>query len=111
MKYQAQSTDDNGVDVGLSAITVNPFTIGSPTQLTFTATPTQPLCSTGNGSINISAIGGTSPYYYILDKQTEIIDGKVIPKKIQIMNPIELTGGDHNIKVVDTNGCIEKITP
>ena len=34
---------------------------------TFTATPTNPLCNSGTGSINVSASGGISPYQYSND--------------------------------------------
>jgi hypothetical protein len=76
------------------------FKIEPKPELKFTATPTQPLCSTGNGSITIAVSGGTSPYYYILDKKIET--------KKEITNPIELSAGNHNIKVEDKNGCVEK---
>jgi hypothetical protein len=110
MKYQAQGINDLGNEVGLSAISTAPFAIGSPTQLTFTAPPTQPLCSTDKGSITITAEGGTPPYFYILDNETEIINSESVPKKHQFISPFtltELSAGDHNIKVVDTNGCFE----
>jgi hypothetical protein len=86
------------------------FTITPKPELTFAAPPTQPLCSTDKGSITITAQGGTSPYFYILDNEKEIINSESVPKKHQFISPFKLTelsAGDHNIKVVDTNGCIE----
>jgi len=84
------------------------FTITPKAELKFTPIPIQPLCSTDKGSIEITTNGGTAPYYYILDYATENINGQVVPKKISISLPIQgLTEGNHNIKVIDSNGCIQ----
>jgi hypothetical protein len=109
MKYQAQSDSNNNEDVGSSVITTYTFTIGSPAALkSIFEIPKNPLCHDGNGSVTIVANGGTAPYYYILDNAKENINGQQVPKKILITNPIELSSGNYNIKVVDNNGCIEK---
>jgi hypothetical protein len=112
MKYQAQELLNDGDAVGLSAIKVSPFTIGSPTQLTFNAEPTQPLCSTDKGSITVTAQGGTPPYFYILDNESEIINNKTVLRKHQFISPFtltELSAGNHSVKVVDSNECIQKL--
>jgi hypothetical protein len=102
-KYQTQFNNDTP-----SSPVVGPdFTIIQKAALKFTATPTQPSCSIGNGSVTIVANGGTAPYYYILDNAVENINGQVVPKKILITNPIQLPSGNHNIKVVDWNECIQ----
>jgi len=108
MKYQAQNETNNNEDVGSSVISTYTFTIGSPAKLEYEFKDlTAPLCHDGNGSITIVANGGTAPYYYILDNAKENINGQEVPKKILITNPIELSSGNYNIKVVDNNGCIE----
>lgn len=108
IKYQAQSNTDMNTTVGSSPVITPSFKIGSPELLKFTATPIQPLCSTDKGSIEITVIGGTAPYYYILDNATENINGQDVPIKTPISVPVkELTEGNHNIKVVDWNECIQ----
>jgi hypothetical protein len=107
-KYQTQFNNNTP-----SSDVIGPnFTITPKQELTFTTTPTQPLCNIDKGSITITtAQGGTPPYFYILDYETEIINNKSVPKKNQFISPIKLTllsEGNHNIKVVDSNGCIEK---
>jgi hypothetical protein len=91
-----------------SPIIGNDFIITPKAELKFTPTPIQPLCNTDNGSIILEVNGGTAPYYYILDYATENINGQDLPKKISISVPIQgLSEGNHNIKVVDTNGCMQ----
>jgi hypothetical protein len=105
-KYQTLFNNNNPS----SDISGQDFTITPKPELTFAAPPTQPLCSTDKGSITITAEGGTPPYFYILDNEKEIINSESVPKKHQFISPFKLTelsAGDHNIKVVDTNGCIE----
>jgi hypothetical protein len=102
IKYQAQSTTDINQYVGLSAITPPAFTIGSRPALTFTAKEIQPNCNTETGSINITASGGTPPYYYILDNESN---------KHEFTSPATISNigeGNHTVKIVDNNNCIEK---
>ncbi|WP_291286256.1 hypothetical protein [Flavobacterium sp.] len=111
IKYQAQSTSDSGEKVGLSAIVTDPFTIDEKTPLTFWATAIPPECSGNRGFIEIHAAGGTTPYYYILDNQTEVINGQTVPKKNEFSGthqiPITLDGG-HTVKIVDKFNCEEQ---
>jgi hypothetical protein len=107
-KYQTQFNNNTPS----SPVKGDDFIITPKQNLTFKATPEQPKCNSDKGSITVTAQGGTSPYFYILDYATEKINGQDVPKKVPITNPIQgLSEGNHNIKVVDTNGCIEKITP
>src|SRR5260370_22220862 len=46
--------------MGVQVVIINP----TPSGITLTATPTQPLCSTDKGSINASATGGTGTITY-----------------------------------------------
>ncbi|WP_264529651.1 hypothetical protein [Flavobacterium sp. N502540] len=111
IKYQAQSTSDTGDKVGSSAIVTDTFTIENKDPLTFWATAIQPACSTNQGAIEIRATGGTIPYYYILDNQTEIINGQTVPKKIEFSGTHQIpitTDGAHTVKIVDKFNCAEQ---
>ncbi|WP_123923486.1 hypothetical protein [Flavobacterium tructae] len=104
IKYQAQSTADNGQQVGLSAIVTDPFTIDEKVPLTFKTTAVQPACSTDLKGILITASGGTPPYYYLLD-------GEPLAQKHLFTNPhtIPITeDGPHTIKIVDKFDCTEQ---
>lgn len=90
------------------------FQVINPSPLKFTVTPkTDVLCHGEEaGSFELTASGGTPPYFYILDNETEVIDGETIPKKHSFTSPYiiqDLKAGDHNIKVEDANGCIETL--
>jgi hypothetical protein len=111
IKYQAQSNSDNSIVIGANPIISPSFTIEDVKPLTFKSTAIQPACSTDKGGILITATGGTSPYFYILDDETEVIDGKTVAKKIPFTSPHpikNLSDGDHKVIVVDSNNCIEK---
>jgi len=106
-KYQTQF--ENNTPSTLS--TISKFTIKPQTALTFTATAVQPACSTDKGGILISVQGGTSPYFYILNDETESVDGEIVPKKIKLpdSNLIPITkDGDHTVKIVDSFNCEEQ---
>ncbi|QDW20916.1 hypothetical protein [Flavobacterium sp. KBS0721] len=111
IKYQAQSVSNDGEELGSTSIVTDTFTISDPTPLTFRATEVQPVRNTDTGGVLISAQGGTSPYYYILDYATEVVDGKTVSKKIKLPNsnliPIT-TDGKHKVVIVNKNDCIEK---
>ncbi|OXG06549.1 hypothetical protein B0A64_10595 [Flavobacterium araucananum] len=97
-KYQTQFEDNKPGSVSL----ISSFTILPREQLNFKATAVQPLCSSDKGAIIISASGGTSPYYYILDNES---------KKLLINNPDTIplsTDGVHKVIVMDSKECIEK---
>jgi hypothetical protein len=110
IKYQAQDVSNDGEELGSTPVVTDAFTISDPTPLTFRATAVQPVCSTDIGGILISAQGGTSPYFYILDDATEIIDSKIVSKKIKLpaSNFIPTTDGEHKVIIVDDYDCIEK---
>ncbi|MFW0736265.1 hypothetical protein [Flavobacterium sp. T12S277] len=106
-KYQTQF----GNNTPSTPSTITTFEIKQNTALTFWATAIQPECSGDRGFIEINAAGGTSPYYYILDDETEVVNGQTVPKKIGFSNghkiPITTDGG-HKVIVVDNSDCIEK---
>lgn len=110
VKYQSQSDTDSNTTIGLSAIVTDSFTISSPTALKFSTHTLQPLCNNDKGAVEISASGGTPPYFYNLDNETEIVGGVTVLKKIQFVSPYTITDladGNHTVKVIDNNNCIE----
>ncbi|URC11010.1 hypothetical protein [Flavobacterium sp. B183] len=107
-QFKFQTQFGNGTPSTLSAVTN--FEIRQNTALTFWATAIQPECSNSLGFIEIHAAGGTSPYFYILDDQTEVVNGQTVPKKVGFSGyhqiPITADGG-HKVVVVDASNCIE----
>lgn len=103
IKYQAQAiADGTTLITGSTAIQSDPFPVGSPDPLTFTITQLQPNCHNQQGAVTVTATGGTSPYYYMIDSET------LAQKHPLTAVPIELSEGDHKVKVVDSNSCTEK---
>ena len=78
-----------------------PVVINNPPLLTATANLTVPLtCS--NGEITVSVEGGTPPYSYFINSETDF----------QTNNTIEVTESNtFNIRVVDSNDCFFNIDP
>jgi hypothetical protein len=116
MKYQAQTTINENKEVGLSAIIVNSFTIGSPAKLVSAFEPLiNPACHNDDGSITINTTGGTGNYRYkintdefkpftnptIIDKNTGIHSATQT-----ILLPSTITT-EYKIYVTDQEGCIE----
>lgn len=98
-KYQTQF--GSSTPSTLSAITN--FTITPRTALTFTATAVQPSCSSDPKGILITATGGSNSYYYLLD-------GEPLTQKHAFTSPYTIkitTDGDHTVKIIDDNDCIE----
>lgn len=97
-KYQTQFENNTPSSVGPTTF----FTITPKEKLNFTLTAIQPLCNNSNGSIQVSATGGTPPYYYILDNETNK-NSFTSPYLIPITRE-----GNHSVIVVDSRDCIEK---
>ena len=93
----------SGLGVGTYSVTVTDIkgctattsvTLGQPTQLTASATGSNPLCNGGNtGSINLTAGGGTTPYTFNWSNGNNTED------------PTGLTAGTYTVTVTDANGC------
>lgn len=92
----------------METVTVNPAVA-----LTFTATPTDPLCHDGVGTIEVNVTSGDNPY------SLQIIDldngGASDQTSNNILNPAttfyNLAPGNYTINVTDSNGCTVTQTP
>jgi gliding motility-associated-like protein len=91
--YQVVTKDGNGC---LSAMT--PITIIQPASVTFTTTSTDVSCNGGtDGTITVSASGGTGAYSYSVDNGTTF----------QASNAFtSLVAGTYQVVVKDANNCL-----
>jgi guanyl-specific ribonuclease Sa len=89
--YTVDIKDDRG------CITTTGVTVGNIGAPTFTTIATAAKCGNANGSISITAAGGTAPYQYSSDGGVTFLPGNVL---------IGLIPGTYNIVVKDNNGCI-----
>ncbi|MFT5601305.1 MAG: hypothetical protein ACI9N1_001548, partial [Flavobacteriales bacterium] len=80
---------DNCTDSTTSNIT-------EPSEITFTNTVSDASCSSANGSITVSAVGGASGYLYSSD-------GGVTTQTSNVLSG--LAAGSYQIMVTDANGC------
>ncbi|WP_299533646.1 T9SS type B sorting domain-containing protein [Ulvibacterium sp.] len=92
----------------LETVTVDPAV-----PLTFTATPTDPDCYDGTGSIAVSITSGEGPYTIeIIDLDnggaSNQTDTNVVTTNQTYFN---LAPGDYTINVTDANGCLVADTP
>ncbi|MBM1105223.1 SprB repeat-containing protein, partial [Aurantibacter crassamenti] len=92
----------------VETVTVNPAT-----PLTITATPTDPLCHDGVGSIEVEVTSGDNPYtIQIIDLDnggaSDQTDTNVL---VAITNYYNLATGDYTIIVTDSNNCSVTETP
>ncbi len=89
--YTVTVTDASG------CVVVVPFTVTSPTELTFTTTVVDVACAgAATGSITVSATGGVMPYRYSRGAGN-FTSGSTIPA---------LNAGTYLINVQDANGCV-----
>ena len=75
---------------------LNPVVINEPSILTGTSTSTDPSCATSvNGSITVSAVGGTGPYQFSLN-------GNAYQPSATFNG---LVAGNYAIEILDSRGC------
>ncbi|WP_163400419.1 hypothetical protein [Flavobacterium fluviatile] len=123
IKYQAQIPNPNAASNPIMrGVLYSPpefnFTYTEPKPLTFKVKADNPICYNDKVDITIEASGGIPPYYYDhLNGETEIIDGVSQVKRIRFdssdinRTTVELKDLElkkYNIKVTDTNKCIEQ---
>ncbi|MBZ4043848.1 SprB repeat-containing protein [Flavobacterium hibisci] len=112
----------NGVGRGY-LLSEQPFVYQDPEPLTFTISPTDPLCHDGEGGLTINVKGGSGKYSYSLDEGTKIpftvttVETSTTTNNIMTISrsasqPLSLSVTDakksYKIKVTDEHGCIEK---
>ncbi len=83
-------------DAGMNQSTPVSVTLNDPSAITMSSTATDPNCSTGTGSITISASGGTGSLQYSINGGSTFQPGNSFTG---------LSGGTYNIVVEDINGC------
>jgi large repetitive protein len=91
--YVVTVKDANNCTTNLAAVNVT-----QPTAVSFMATPTNPDCNGGTGSILVTASGGSGTYQY------QINGGGFVAQS----NPYTfsaLTAAAYNVQVRDANGC------
>ncbi|MFM7078221.1 MAG: beta strand repeat-containing protein, partial [Bacteroidota bacterium] len=88
--YQVVVSDANGCTANSS------FTITQPTQVILTTSITNTICSSSNGSISISASGGTPTYQYSFNNGASYQANS---------STSGIPSGTYNIVVSDANGC------
>lgn len=100
IKYQSQAIGDGTTMItGNTAIVTDPFPIKSPDALTSIIKDLQPECFNGQGAIEISAFGGTSPYYYKINTDPEV--------EFTTAVTISKNSGNYTITVRDSQNCID----
>ena len=85
--YTVTVTDANNCTVSSSA------TIAQPTQITGSFVAVQPVCNNANGSLTLTASGGTAGYTYLWNTSSAVnsING--------------LTIGNYTVTITDANSC------
>jgi PKD repeat protein len=94
--YTMQVTDANGC-----TSTLTNHTVTGGTAMTATATSVNETCMSDNGSITVTATGGTTPYQYSINGGATFQSGSNFPG---------LGAGSYNIVVNDANGCVANTT-
>ncbi|MDQ1165116.1 hypothetical protein QE431_001434 [Flavobacterium sp. SORGH_AS 622] len=97
LKYQTFKT---GNPTPSSIVEKNNIVITDKLPLSFQVVKTDAQCNNQNGIIRIEATGGTAPYYYTINLGSEV-------QFTSATNNINISGGTYNIKVRDTNNCID----
>ncbi|MBI5219816.1 MAG: gliding motility-associated C-terminal domain-containing protein [Bacteroidia bacterium] len=77
-----------------------PISVGQPDDIVLTSTIDSSSCTLSDGSATVTAIGGTSPYYYLW---CDSADNQVTPIAIN------LHAGAYGVTVTDFNGCKDSL--
>lgn len=78
------------------------FTINSPSPFTFSVSANEILCNDGSTDINISASGGTQPYFYSINNGSLIEFSGTSTTSIN-----DVISANYELRVFDNNGCTE----
>lgn len=96
--YSISVTDALGCTVGFS-----PVIITEPAPITHSSAVTDENCGAADGSIEVTASGGTSPYQFD-------IDGTGFTSFSNPHTYTGLTAGSYTIQVQDANGCLSTMS-
>ncbi|MGB5819524.1 MAG: T9SS type B sorting domain-containing protein [Saonia sp.] len=88
-------------------------TVDPATPLAFTATPTDPVCYNGTGSIEVDITAGDSPYtIQIVDLDNGGASDETNTNVVTVPRSyFNLAPGNYTINVTDANGCVRTETP
>ena len=86
-------------NISLGCILDTTFTISEADPLVMTTTPVEPDCDVPDGSITVSASGGTAPYTFDWNIDTDQGDMRE-----------DLGAGEYKITLTDANGCQDSVT-
>ncbi len=89
--YELTVTDADGCTVVANG------TVTQPNAIDLQTTSAQATCGDPNGSINLTVMGGTTPYSFDWDNGDTVED------------PQNLLAGDYSVTVTDANGCTAAI--
>ena len=109
--YDVYVWDNNAIDPHCQFMTT--VTVDPATPITYTSTPTDPLCHDGVGSIVVNITSGDSPYtIQIIDLDnggaSDQTNTNVVATTQSYFN---LAPGNYTINVTDANGCTVTDTP
>ncbi|WP_247656583.1 T9SS type B sorting domain-containing protein [Maribacter sp. MMG018] len=92
----------------METVTVNPAT-----PITFTATPTDPECHDGLGTIEVEVTSGIAPYTYeIIDIDNAGASNQTVTNVINNTKTFyNLNPGNYTINITDASGCTVTTTP
>ncbi|MBI5540057.1 MAG: gliding motility-associated C-terminal domain-containing protein, partial [Bacteroidia bacterium] len=92
--YYVTITDANGCSV------IDTVHISAPTPVIITPNILNALCGASNGSVNVIASGGTSPYNYLWDDPTNSTNDTIN----------NLSAGNYTVTVFDASACTSVFT-
>lgn len=77
------------------------FTITEPTLVVLNTSSTNATCGQSNGSVSVTATGGTAPYTY---------SWNTTPAQTTATTSATLPAGSYQVTVTDANGCVKTAT-
>ncbi len=92
---------------------IQTVTVAPAVPLVFTATPTDPECHDGTGSIDITITSGEGPFTYeIIDLDNGGLSDETNPNILQTTRTyFNLLAGNYTINITDASGCVVSNTP
>ena len=108
--YDVYVRDNNGIATACESMQT--VSVGTSPPITFTATPTNPQCFGGTGSIEVNITSGLAPYTYILVDNDH--GGAANQTDTNVLsttrNYFNLLPGTYDLTITDATGCSQVIT-